>query len=68
MAATRIVCDSCGYDLRGNASGTCPECGAKAARAGRMPPQWWLLGLLIGIPTGVITVWALWLVLKGLNV
>lgn len=23
-------CASCGYDLKGNESGTCPECGAKA--------------------------------------
>jgi len=22
-------CESCGYDLTGNTSGTCPECGAK---------------------------------------
>jgi len=23
-----IPCPSCGYNLRGNTSGTCPECGA----------------------------------------
>jgi len=27
--ATGIPCPSCGYDLTGNLSGTCPECGAK---------------------------------------
>ncbi len=27
-------CRSCGYDLSGNTSGTCPECGATAAEAG----------------------------------
>lgn len=25
------LCESCGYDLTGNTSGTCPECGAKIA-------------------------------------
>lgn len=25
------ICDSCGYDLRGNASGRCPECGESLA-------------------------------------
>ncbi len=27
-------CNDCGYDLTGNASGTCPECGRKIARTG----------------------------------
>lgn len=27
-------CNECGYDLTGNASGTCPECGRKIARTG----------------------------------
>jgi hypothetical protein len=27
------LCPSCGYDLTGNVSGTCPECGAPAGRA-----------------------------------
>jgi hypothetical protein len=27
-------CDACGYDLTGNVSGICPECGAAAAAAG----------------------------------
>ncbi len=26
-------CTTCGYDLKGNTSGTCPECGATTARA-----------------------------------
>ena len=25
----RNVCEQCGYDLTGNMSGTCPECGSK---------------------------------------
>jgi rubrerythrin len=25
----RDECESCGYNLRGNVSGICPECGAK---------------------------------------
>ncbi|RMF71302.1 MAG: hypothetical protein D6744_18140 [Planctomycetota bacterium] len=28
-------CRSCGYDLTGNVSGACPECGAPAGRAAR---------------------------------
>jgi len=28
----RGLCRSCGYDLTGNASGVCPECGTAAAR------------------------------------
>jgi hypothetical protein len=30
--ARRGLCLSCGYDLTGNASGTCPECGVPAPR------------------------------------
>ena len=26
------LCVKCGYDLRGNASGVCPECGSEALR------------------------------------
>ena len=40
--ARRGHCGTCGYDLTGNASGTCPECGEKIARhvpEGRRPPQ-----------------------------
>jgi hypothetical protein len=29
------LCRRCGYDLRGNVSGVCPECGARAGAAGR---------------------------------
>lgn len=28
------LCPTCGYDLRGNASGVCPECGAKCPECG----------------------------------
>jgi hypothetical protein len=31
--AARRRCPACGYDLTGNASGTCPECGASPAGA-----------------------------------
>jgi len=31
-------CHACGYDLRGNASGTCPECGTPTARSDQSPP------------------------------
>ncbi|RJP41940.1 MAG: hypothetical protein C4547_01185 [Phycisphaerales bacterium] len=31
----RGLCVTCGYDLRGNSSGVCPECGAR--RTGRPP-------------------------------
>lgn len=30
-------CVSCGYDLRGNISGTCPECGSRLVRLARLP-------------------------------
>lgn len=28
----RGLCPSCGYDLRGNVSGVCPECGSRMSR------------------------------------
>ena len=31
-------CSSCGYNLRGNVSGACPECGAKCPPVARLPP------------------------------
>jgi hypothetical protein len=31
-------CLRCGYDLTGNTSGICPECGAQAAPAGHSEP------------------------------
>lgn len=31
-------CSHCGYDLTGNISGTCPECGEPASRATELPP------------------------------
>jgi hypothetical protein len=33
--AERGLCTGCGYDLRGNASGVCPECGAALGATGR---------------------------------
>jgi hypothetical protein len=27
-----MICGQCGYDLTGNVSGTCPECGTMAAQ------------------------------------
>jgi len=30
-----LVCESCGYDLRGNISGTCPECGTSVSERNR---------------------------------
>ncbi len=38
----RGLCGTCGYNLTGNASGMCPECGEKLARhvrEGRRPPH-----------------------------
>lgn len=34
----RVGCGSCGYDLVGNTSGVCPECGAPIARRSPAPP------------------------------
>ena len=31
-------CARCGYDLTGNVSGVCPECGAKTSSLGRSVP------------------------------
>ena len=31
-------CESCGYDMRANPSGTCPECGFGAGTANLPPP------------------------------
>lgn len=33
----RMGCGSCGYDLEGNTSGVCPECGAPIARPASAP-------------------------------
>ena len=33
---TRGLCHSCGYNLKGNVSGVCPECGTRRSR------RWWL--------------------------
>ena len=33
------VCRTCGYNLTGNVSGTCPECGTKRQPFRRVPPQ-----------------------------
>lgn len=33
-------CRNCGYDLRGSASGNCPECGAGADRATAREGEW----------------------------
>jgi uncharacterized RDD family membrane protein YckC len=44
FGGTALVCETCGYDLYGNLSGTCPECGVavspnNAAALGRLVPQ-----------------------------
>jgi uncharacterized RDD family membrane protein YckC len=31
FGGTALVCESCGYDLQGNISGVCPECGTKVS-------------------------------------
>lgn len=41
-------CETCGYDLRENASGRCPECGSRATTRGRMPAQWWVFVVAAG--------------------
>lgn len=32
-------CAGCGYDLKGNVSGTCPECGARLLGGSQTPPD-----------------------------
>jgi hypothetical protein len=44
VRVTRGLCVACGYDLTGNASGVCPECGSNAPirpadASGAVPPQ-----------------------------
>lgn len=62
-----VYCRGCGYDLRGTASGECPECGAKIdasrVRIGEWRPDWrWgfvvsrLLGAQILTWIGVVLV------------
>ena len=34
LRTTPHLCDACGYDLTGNASGVCPECGRRMDRDG----------------------------------
>jgi predicted amidophosphoribosyltransferase len=31
LRRSRGLCSGCGYNLKGNTSGTCPECGAKVS-------------------------------------
>ncbi len=52
-----VSCESCGYDLRRNESGCCPECGARIPRVSHMPPQWWVLRLALGIAGGLLLFW-----------
>ncbi len=47
-------CETCGYDLRRNESGRCPECGAVVPRLPRMPPQWRILIWALGIGTALL--------------
>jgi hypothetical protein len=35
----RGLCPACSYDLTGNVSGTCPECGERLPPKYRMPPR-----------------------------
>ena len=44
-----LHCDVCGYDLHGNTSRICPECGAPAPRTNRMPPDWWMALAICGV-------------------
>ena len=52
-----VSCESCGYDLRRNESGCCPECGAVVPRVFHMPPQWWVLRLALGLAGGLLLLW-----------
>lgn len=65
MQTGPILCDKCGYDLTGNTSGKCPECGAPASKVGRMPPQWRILVIVLGVPAALLTVALVWLTLKS---
>jgi len=47
-------CEFCGYDLRDNESGLCPECGAVVPRLPRMPPQWRILAWALGSATALL--------------
>ncbi len=50
-------CESCGYDLRSNESGRCPECGALVPMLPRMPPQWRILIWALGVGTALLVLW-----------
>jgi len=47
-------CETCGYDLRRNESGRCPECGVVVPRLPRMPPQWRILIWALGAATSLL--------------
>ena len=51
-----IICETCGYDLRDNEPGYCPECGAPVPKTGRMPPQWWVLVAIAVFVLGLVYV------------
>ena len=60
-----VSCESCGYDLRRNESGCCPECGAVIPRVSHMPPQWWVLRLALGVAGVLLLLWIVtWLLLR----
>jgi hypothetical protein len=57
--ATHGRCARCGYDLTGNASGVCPECGAAIERRPPPPPggvrmipesqPWWFWAIVLAV-------------------
>ena len=60
-------CETCGYDLHSNESGMCPECGAAGPGARRMPPQWRILIVALGIPCVLLLGWLVWSVILRLT-
>ena len=56
----RHHCETCGYNLHNNESGLCPECGAVGPGARRMPPQWRILIIALGLPFALMFVWLVW--------
>lgn len=61
-----LRCEACGYDLHGNESGQCPECGARGPGGRRMPPEWRILIVSLAIPVGMVVAWVAWSLLGAL--